>query len=211
MRNPRRQVRHERSVRRERSTTPAPPVVAVTGAARGVGHALAVRLATSPLVSRVVAIDDHRGDATGVTWRVADVRDPTLAARLTGVDVVVHADYDLTPDSDARPRRAFNVRGAQTVLTAAAAGRVGRVVLVTSAMVYGARPDNPVPLLEEAPLTVNTDSSVAGDLLEIEQLARRSPRAAPPSPPCPGRPAANGGRTARSPAGPRRRYCPCSR
>jgi nucleoside-diphosphate-sugar epimerase len=153
--------------------------VAVTGAARGVGHALAVRLATSPLVSRVVAIDDHRGDATGVTWRVADVRDPTLAARLTGVDVVVHADMDTSADLDSRKRRALNVRGAQTVLTAAAAERVGRVVLVTSAMVYGARPDNPVPLPEDAPLFADADGSVAGDMLEIEELARRSRRVNP--------------------------------
>ena len=91
----------------------------------------------------------------------------------------MHADLDLAPDSDPRQRRAFNVRGAQTVLTSAAAGRVGRVVLVTSAMVYGARPDNPVPLPEDAPLAADADSSVAGDLLEIEQLARRSPRANP--------------------------------
>ena len=155
------------------------PVVAVTGAASGIGRALTVRLAASPDVKKVIAIDGHRGDIAGVTWRVADVRDPAMAGRLTGVDVVVHADYDLAADSDARPRRAFNVRGAQTVLTAAAAGRVGRVVLVTSAMVYGARPDNPVPLPEDAPLTADTDSSVAGDLLEIEQLARRSPRTNP--------------------------------
>ncbi len=127
----------------------------------------------------MIAIDAERGDIAGVTWRVADVRDPALAGQLTGVDVVVHADFDLAPDSDARQRRAFNVRGAQTVLTAAAAGRVGRVVLVTSAMVYGARPDNPVPLPEDAPLAAEADSSVAGDLLEIEQLARRSPRANP--------------------------------
>src|ERR1019366_7472178 len=107
------------------------PVVAITGAARGLGHALAVRLAA------------------------------------------------LAADSDQKSRRSFNVRAAQTVLTAAAAGRVGRVVLVTSAMVYGARPDNPVPLAETAPLGADADGSGAGDLLEIEHLARRSPRAHP--------------------------------
>ena len=155
------------------------PVVAVTGAAQGLGHALTARLAASDRIGRVVAIDDHRGDVTGVTWRVVDVRDPALAGRLTGVDVVVHTDVDLAPDTDARARRAFNVRGAQTVLTAAAAGRVGRAVLVTSAMVYGARPDNPVPLEESAPPAADLDGSVVGDLLEIEQLARRSAAAHP--------------------------------
>ena len=154
------------------------PVVAVTGAAQGLGHALIARLVASDRIGRVVAIDDHRGDVTGVTWRVVDVRDPALAG-LTGVDVLVHTDVDLAPDTDARARRAFNVRGAQTVLTAAAAGRVGRAVLITSAMVYGARPDNPVPLEESAPPGANPDGSVVGDLLEIEQLARRS-RAAHP-------------------------------
>ncbi len=155
------------------------PVVAVTGAASGLGNALTVRLAASDRIGRVVAIDGHRGDATGVTWRVVDIRDPALAGRLAGVDVVVHTDLDLAPGSDQRSRRAYNVRGAQTVLTAAAAGQVGRVVLVTSAMVYGARPDNPVPLPESAPLGADPDGSVVGDLLEIEQLAQRSPTANP--------------------------------
>jgi nucleoside-diphosphate-sugar epimerase len=166
-----------RPVRQERSQPM--PVVAVTGAASGIGHALTVRLASSRQVKKVIAIDGLRGDIAGVTWRVADVRDPALAGRLAGVDVVVHADFDLTPDSDARQRRAFNVRGAQTVLTAAAAGRVGRVLLVTSAMVYGARAENQVPLSEQAPLAADAESSVAGDLLEVEHLARRSPRANP--------------------------------
>jgi len=154
------------------------PVVAITGAAHGLGHALAATLAASARVGRVVAIDDHRGDVAGVTWRLADVRDPALAGRLTGVDVLVHTDVDLG-DSDHRARRAFNVRAAQTVLTAAAAGRVASVILVTSAMVYGARVDNPVPLPESAPLGADADGSVAGDLLEIEHLAERSPRTHP--------------------------------
>jgi nucleoside-diphosphate-sugar epimerase len=46
-------------------------------------------------------------------------------------------------------------------------------------MVYGARPDNPVPLAEDAPLGADQDGSVVGDLLEIEQLAQRSVRAQP--------------------------------
>jgi len=155
------------------------PIVAVTGAAQGIGHALAARLAASRRVKKVVAIDNRRGEATGVVWRVVDVRDPVLAGRLAGVNVVVHTDVDMAPDSEDRQRRAFNVRGAQTVLTAAAAEGVGRVVLVTSAMVYGASPDNPVPLAETAPLQADPDTSIAGDLLEIEHLARRAPRAYP--------------------------------
>ena len=155
------------------------PAVAVTGAARGLGHALTARLAGSERVSKVIAIDEHRGDVAGVTWRLADVRDPALAGRLADVDVLVHTDVDTSVDTDYRARRAYNVRAAQTVLTAAAAGRVGRVILVTSAMVYGARADNPVPLAESAPLRADPDGSVAGDLLEIEHLAERSPRAHP--------------------------------
>src|SRR5207247_8940290 len=90
------------------------PVVAVTGAAHGLGHALAVRLATSARVGRVVAIDDHRGDVAGVTWRLADVRDPALAGRLTGGDVLVHTEADLG-DPDYRARPALNVPAAQPV------------------------------------------------------------------------------------------------
>src|SRR6201987_1835602 len=145
--NARRPVRHQRSNTQRNDTQDQPmPVVAVTGAARGIGRALTVRLAASPDVKKVIAIDSDRGDIAGVTWRVADVRDPALAGRLAGADVGVHADLDLAPDSDTRTRRMLNVRVDQPVLTAAAAGRVGRVVLLTSSMVYGARPDNAVPL-----------------------------------------------------------------
>jgi len=155
------------------------PVVAVTGAAHDLGLALTARLAQSDRFSRVVAIDDHRGDLTGVIWRVIDIRDPALAGRLSGIDVIVHTDLDLAAGSDQKARRAYNVRGAQTLLTAAAAGGVGRVVLVTSAMVYGAKPDNPVPIAESAPLGADPDGSVVGDFMEIEQLAERSPRTNP--------------------------------
>ncbi len=156
-----------------------PLVVAVTGAASGIGERLAARLAGSSAVRRVLAIDERRGQVTGVQWRVLDVRDPAVAERLAGVDVVVHLALDLGMATDPKARSAFNVRGTQTVLTAAAAAGVHRVVLCTSAMVYGALADNEVPLAEDAPLRATEEASLVGDLLEIERLGRRAPHAHP--------------------------------
>lgn len=171
----------EGHVRPERSAAKgaAGPVVAVTGAASGVGLALAGRLVESGQVRKVVAIDERRGDVPGAAWRVLDVRDPAIAEKLRGADVVVHLALDLDLESDAKARSAFNVRGTQTVLTAAAAAGVRRVVLCTSAMVYGAQADNDVPLAEDAPLRATSEASFVDDLLEIERLGRRAPRAHP--------------------------------
>ncbi|WP_405006074.1 NAD-dependent epimerase/dehydratase family protein [Kitasatospora purpeofusca] len=168
-------------------TTASPPpayagrplTVAVTGAAGVLGERVAARLVASPGVRKVLAVDDRRGEVAGVQWRVLDVRDPAVAERLAGVDVVVHLAMDLGMESDPRARSAYNVRGAQTVLTAAAAAGVHRVVLCTSAMVYGALPDNEVPLAEDSELRATEEASLVGDLLEIERLARRAPRAHP--------------------------------
>ena len=150
----------------------------MTGAATGLGRALAERLTGLAEVKRVIGVDERRGDLDGVDWRVLDVRDPAVAQRIARCDVVVHLDLDLSPDSDARQRSARNVRGTQTVLTAAAAAGVPRVVLCTSAMVYGAAADNPIPLDEDGPLRARPEG-IVGDLLEIEWLARRAPRAHP--------------------------------
>jgi len=144
-----------------------------------VGHALALRLVESEQVKKVLAIDERRGDVPGATWRVLDVRDPAIAEKLRGADVVVHLAVDLDLESDPKARSAFNVRGTQTVLTAAAAAGVRRVVLCTSAMVYGAQADNDVPLAEDAPLRATSEASFVDDLLEIERLGRRAPRAHP--------------------------------
>jgi nucleoside-diphosphate-sugar epimerase len=157
----------------------ARPVVAVTGAADGIGAAVAARLAARAEVRRTIGLAQRRVDLPGVIYRPADVRDPRLAERLAGIDVVVHTDTDTSLSTDPLKRSAWNVRGAQTVLTAAAAAGVNRVVLCTSAAVYGAYRDNPVPLPEDAPLRAVPDGSLIGDFLEIEDLAERAPKSHP--------------------------------
>src|SRR5690606_11818671 len=146
-------------------------VVAVVGAASGPGRRLTARLAAArDDVRRVVAIDTRRGDIDGVTWRVLDYTHPALVSRLAVRDTVVHTavEVGVTDDPNGRSRR--NVRGVQAVLTASAAAGVGRVIVVTSAMVYGALPDNPIPLPDDAPLRATEDGALLSDLLQIEAL-----------------------------------------
>ncbi|WP_424211874.1 SDR family oxidoreductase [Streptomyces sp. BI20] len=167
------------AVRRSRNPGARGPVIAVTGAAGGIGAALLARLAESDEIKQLVAVDERRGERTDVQWHVLDVRDPAIAERLRGVDVVVHLAVDLDLETDPAARTAYNVRGTQTVLTASAAAGVRRVVLCTSAMVYGALPDNDIPLSEDSELRATAEATGVGDLLEIERLGRRAPRAHP--------------------------------
>ncbi len=156
------------------------PVVAITGAASGVGYRLALRLAASDEVKKVVAIDERRATCpvrSGGCSTYGTRPSPTGCA--DGRRRWSHLALDLDLESDPTARSAYNVRGTQTVLTAAAAAGVHRVVLCTSAMVYGALADNDVPLAEDAPLRATEEATCVGDLLEIERLGRRAPRAHP--------------------------------
>ncbi len=183
-----------------RADSPSPrQVVAVTGAASPLGEKVIQRLVGLAAVAKVIAIDsarggagespaavdqaaressDHDGPAAPVVWRVADIRDPALVRRLSHVDVVVHSAVDFNVDTDAVARTETLVGATRTVVTAAAAAGVRRLVLITSAMVYGASVDNPLAIDEDAPLGAIPEGLLA-DLLEVERIAQIS-RAAHP-------------------------------
>lgn len=160
------------------------PVVAVTRAAGPVGSAvaaaLAARVGTPGGPRRVVAVDAERGPVEQVTWRLADVTAPAVVDCLAGVDVVVHVatPCDLAEELrlPAARRREQAVRAAQAVATATAAVGARHLVGVTSAMVLGARPDNPVPLPDGFAGRAPADDGQVGDLLEVEQVLQRAPR-----------------------------------
>ncbi|HET7531356.1 MAG TPA: NAD-dependent epimerase/dehydratase family protein [Mycobacteriales bacterium] len=164
-------------VRRGRSTR---PTIAVTGGSGELGARLLDRLAAGDEPPRLVGIDTRRGPAGPVTWRVADVRDPALASRLSGVDTLVHLATDRGGDSGAEQRRTVNVRGTEIVLAAARAAGVGRVVLLTSTMVYGAVAGSPVPLPEDTPVRAEADAGLVGDWVEVERMAAELSRSGGP-------------------------------
>ena len=164
--------------RTRRTPKKAGATVAVTGAAGVIGQVLLRLLVEHPEVAKVVAVDVRRGTVEGPVWKIGDVRDPVVAQRLAGADAVVHLAVDWSLQTPQAERSALNVRGTQTVVTAAAAAGIPRVVVVTSASVYGALEENPTPLEEDAPLQAPPEGIVA-DLLEIERVAEDARRVHP--------------------------------
>jgi nucleoside-diphosphate-sugar epimerase len=90
------------------------------------------------------------------------------AAEIGQVDVVVH----LAPgDHDALAARSKSaVEGTPQVLDFASRSSARRVVLLSSALVYGAWPNNPVPLTEDAPLRPDFGFAFARQLATVEQM-----------------------------------------
>ena len=148
--------------------------VAVTGAASEVGGTLLAALVGSERVTKVIALDVRRGTQPEATWRLVDLTSPALAGRLESVDVLVHRADVPSELRDVAARREQVVRTTQTVVTSAAAAGVHRLVVITSATVYGAHADNPIPLDEDAPLRAEPDDSPVGDLLEVETLLEQA-------------------------------------
>jgi UDP-glucose 4-epimerase len=146
--------------------------IAVTGASGLVGGALLGVLGAAPEVERIVAIDVREPPrrARGLEFHRADVARSELKPLLEGCDVLVHLASVVDPVPDEALMARVNVDGTRRVLDAAAAVGIRKVVRVSSAAVYGAWPNNPVPLTEDAPLRPNPGFSPAVQAAEVERL-----------------------------------------
>jgi nucleoside-diphosphate-sugar epimerase len=158
-------------------TSPEAPgsVVVVTGAAGALGHLVCELAAADPGVVRVIAVDRRplSGLPATIVTRQLDLATDDLKPLLEGVDELVHlAQADAV---DTEVERPAGVAGdgllAQRLLEAASAVGVQHVVLLSSAIAYGAWANNPVPLTEEAPLRPNPGVAFAAEKSELERAA----------------------------------------
>jgi len=124
--------------------------IVVTGVAGAVGSRVANALVAADI--DVVGIDRTGSAATGLAGHhLGDLRTLDLDEIFDGADAVVHlaSAYGRNEFVDASRH---DTRAAQLTLDAAGRSGVDQVVLLSSAMVYGARAENPIPLTEHAPV-----------------------------------------------------------
>lgn len=144
--------------------------VVVTGAAGPLGRRVCTRLAANPSITDLVALDRR---ATPAGDRPIDLLADDLKELFEGASVLVHLASVFGParEDDPEVLAAADVTMARRVLDAAGATGVPHVVILSSATVYGAWPNNPVPLSEDAPLRPDPQMAYAVQKAEVERIA----------------------------------------
>ncbi len=146
--------------------------VLITGAAGALGRHVVALVAADPAVERVLALDQRPlGDLPArVEPYVVALEQADLKHLAHGVTVIVHL-AQATGVVPCSPGEAGDAALARLVLEAATAVGAHHVVLLSSAIAYGAWANNPVPLTEEAPLRPNPGVSCASEKAEVERVA----------------------------------------
>ncbi|HEV7648243.1 MAG TPA: NAD-dependent epimerase/dehydratase family protein [Actinophytocola sp.] len=158
----------------------APNVVLVTGVADQLGGSLADRLAADPDIERVLGVDTRppAGTSSRVEHVSLDIRDPRIAKVIDSarVDTVVHA----APRASTGPLRSAikerNVIGTMQLLAACQRStRVRKLVVKSTAEVYGASATAPAVFTEQDPVASGRDREPAEIEAYVRGFARRRP------------------------------------
>src|SRR3954464_11625475 len=149
--------------------------VVITGISGRFGHIVARRLHHErgwhivgldrrPMAGRPKDIEHHQVDL-----RSKKARD---VFRTGEVDALIH--LGVMHDPRARPAEIYswNITGTTKLLEYCQGYRVPKVVVLSSANVYGPSPDNPQFLTEDAPLLGAQRFSAIRDLMEVDMLAQ---------------------------------------
>jgi len=150
--------------------------IALVGGSGFVGSAIARRCRAD---GHHVVVLDRTPPRVATAFFQLDLLDDDVALRLTrafrahAVDVVVHLAARVDPPRDARERAwmaRLHEHGTRAVVAAVDGADVGRMVLVSSAVVYGARAENPVPLSMTAPVDPGGTFAYAVDKARQEAI-----------------------------------------
>jgi UDP-glucose 4-epimerase len=154
--------------------------LAITGLGTFTGARIAERMLDGDAPRRIVALDLRlpRRLEGRVRFHRVDLTEPTADSLVAEIlekeqcDALLHAAFFTDPNPDLELSHELEVVGALHVMNAAAAAGVRKLVVASSAQVYGPHPDNPGFLSESHPLRPHRDAHSLRDRAEMENLLR---------------------------------------
>ncbi|MGC4000397.1 MAG: SDR family oxidoreductase [Anaeromyxobacter sp.] len=150
-----------------------PRTVLVTGISGNLGRVVAKQLHTE---ARVVGLDRRpfRGKPKDIDHHQVDIRKARVeeAFRRRRVDALIHMGIMHDPRMPFSEAHSFNVLGTHKILDLCVRHGVKKLVVLSSANVYGPRPDNSNFLPEETPLMGAGRWGEVRDLVELDMYAQ---------------------------------------
>ena len=150
----------------------------ITGGSGYIGSRLVELLAGREDTEKIVIVDivpPKGGYKPRTEFERVDVRDRgavNAALQRANPDVLVHLAFILNPSHDEGFMYEVDVNGTHNVLEAAAEVGIGQVLVTTSAVAYGAFPDNPDPITEDHPVRGVARFSYARDKTESDRIVQ---------------------------------------
>jgi UDP-glucose 4-epimerase len=147
--------------------------VAITGVNSYFASTVLPKLEADPEIETIIGIDvtPWRGGFEKVTFHKEDIRSDKIADLLTGVDVLYHLAFIVGEIQDKEATRDININGSRNVFSACARNHVEKVIYTSSMTVYGSRPDNPIGITEELPVSRHDGNYYSSSKVEVEDLA----------------------------------------
>jgi UDP-glucose 4-epimerase len=157
-----------------------PGAIAITGLGTFTGAHIAERLLEQDPPPRIVGLDLRlpRRLEGRIRFHRVDLTEPTADSLVAEIlekercEAVLHAGFFTDPYADLEYAHELEVVGSLHVMNAAAAAGVRKLVVTSTAQVYGPHADNPNFLSEDHPLRPQRDAHALRDRAEVEGLLR---------------------------------------
>ena len=134
--------------------------VFITGVSGYLGSRLTEKLKQRKDIGKIVGIDIHppAGELDPhISFYQKDIRDPEIGELFAqhNIDTVFHLAFVVKPIHNLKKMHDIDSNGTENVLEQSDAAGVKHLIAISSTLAYGAHPDNPKKLTEDAPLRGN--------------------------------------------------------
>lgn len=151
--------------------------ICITGVSGYVGTRLLERFDKDADIERIVGIDvkPPRLSSAKLAFYERDIRNSHAEIfNEHKPQSLIHLAFILNPIHDEKLMADINIGGTKSVMDAAGNAGVTHVTVAGSATAYGAHPDNPDILMEDAPLRGNKDFQYAYDKMILEKVCEEA-------------------------------------
>jgi UDP-glucose 4-epimerase len=149
--------------------------IAVTGVSGYLGSAVLDILQNDARVCKVIGFDLNppTRPIDKLEFHQLDVTSPSLVDKIeaSGATRMLHLAFILDATHDREKVRRIDIGGTQNVLTAAKRCQLQALTIASSSVVFGAHPDNPLPIAEDMQVRPDPGVQYMLDKVVVEKMA----------------------------------------